>query len=80
MENKFNKHKELFRIIFEENIMKFMDGLLLSIGIQAFDIVKFDDFLHTLGYEEKKYGSMRDYIRKFYGEEGVKLIETLNKI
>lgn len=42
------------------------------------DIVKFDDKLHRkLGDYEEKGLSMRDIIKKTYGDKGVKLIEQL---
>ncbi len=53
-------------------------GRLVVLGIQDFDIIKFDTYLQKLGYRTEEDGSMKDYITKEYGQEAVNLIEELN--
>ena len=74
------KYKDGFYNTFKVPLYRFIDKTLLAMGIYAFDIIGFDDYLKSIGYTEKKDGSMKDYILKTYGIKAVKLIETLNSL
>ena len=74
------KYKDDFYNTFNTPLYKYIDKMLLSMGVYSFDIIGFDDYLHTIGYIENKHGSIKDYILKTYGNKAVKLIETLNSL
>ena len=71
-----NKHGTEFKEIFDAEIHWFA-GKLCAIGIQDFDIVKFNDFLEKQGYVLEKDGSMDDYVESRYGKRGKELIDKL---
>lgn len=70
----FNKHFGMQGRQFKT----FMDEMM-TIMTKKFnlDIIKFDDWLHQQGYNEKIHGSMRNYILNEYGKEAVIFIEDL---
>ena len=75
------KYKDDFYNTFKTPLYKYIDKMLLNIcGMKSFDIIGFDNYLHSTGYSEDKHGSMKDYILKTYGNKAVKLIETLNSL
>ena len=74
------KYKDDFYNTFNTPLYKYIDKMLLSMGVYSFDIIGFDDYLHTIGYIENKHGSIKDYILKTYGNKAVKLIEKLNSL
>lgn len=56
----------------------FMDGFISVLSNRyVLNIIKFDDWLHAQGYKEEIHGSMCDYIRLKYGENGIKIVEQL---
>lgn len=66
-----DRYDDKFYKFFEIHPNKFIDEMLYSIGIIDFDIVKFDQYLHGLGYIEQKDGSMNDYIEKNMAQKRV---------
>ena len=77
--NDWSKLRRDFIETFHMSIVDIYDPFMSWI-MQKFqiDIVKFDDKLHRkLGDYEEKGLSMRDIIKKTYGDKGVKLIEEL---
>jgi hypothetical protein len=74
------KYKDDFYNTFNTPLYKYIDKMLLSMGVYSFDIIGFDDYLHTIGYIENKHGNIKDYILKTYGNKAVKLIEKLNSL
>lgn len=77
--NDWSKLRRDFIEKFHMSIVDIYDPFMSWI-MQKFqiDIVKFDDKLHRkLGDYEEKGLSMRDIIKKTYGDKGVKLIEQL---
>ena len=76
------KEEEGFRIYFgisAQQSKRFLDPMLSCLTGHRFeiDIFEFDDWLHQQGYEEKRHGSMKDYIEKKYGKEAAKFIKGL---
>ena len=73
----YKDYQEDFKKYFKDDLYKYTDSLLIKCGVYGFDIIGFDNYLHSTGYSEDKHGSMKDYILKTYGDKAVKLIETL---
>ena len=76
----YKDYQEDFKKYFKDDLYKYTDSLLIKMGVYAFDIIGFDDYLHLTGYIENKHGSIKDYILKTYGNKAVKLIEKLNSL
>jgi len=73
-----NQWDDEFNKIFHLHVNYFA-GRLVLFGIADFDVAKFDDYLHKLGYQEEKDGSMKNYITKRWGKRACELIEELIK-
>ena len=74
---KVNILSNLFQKTFGISLHKFRNSSLVLCGVWDFDIIKFDDYLHTKGYSEEKDGSMSEYINTTYGDIAKRLIEEL---
>lgn len=65
-----NEERSLFKKHFKKDIMEFAD-FSGTVRKQKFviDIFKFDDYMHDLGYDESKHGSLKSYLEKQYGSD-----------
>lgn len=68
-----------FHDTFQQSLDQYLDSLAF-LGIPSFDIIKFDDYLHRLGYTEKEHGSMKEYMKQKYGAGAVRLMNKLIKV
>lgn len=73
------KYEKTFNKIFHQSLSEYLSKLALF-DIPDFDIVKFDSYLHKLGYAEGKHGSMKNYIEQNYGTEATQLICNLIEV
>lgn len=55
----------------------FIDSLLYSIGIVSFDVVGFDNYLHTKYSDYKKNESQKHFIEKEFGKDAANLIQEI---
>ena len=78
---KVKQYKIPFQETFGTALLRFTDPLFASsMGIYSFNIVMFDELMHSRGYSEDKDGSLNDYITKNYGQEASELIKKLINI
>lgn len=66
----FKKHLDLERIFIHENLTNVS-------GKYQFDIIEFEEWLITQGYQADKEGSIADFIDNKYGKEAKLFIESL---
>ena len=71
------KYGERFKKIFDGLEINYFLGPLVLLGIPDFDIIEFGRYMKTMGYNSEVDGSLRDYVQKYYGNEGVDLIKEL---
>lgn len=73
------KYDEQFYNLFQVHINKFI-GLLVLFGYWDFDLFKFNDYMISrYGYKIKKDGSLKQFLKKKFGQEAVDLIQVLIK-
>lgn len=78
--NQVKQYKEEFYNTFKVSINRFADTMFaVYLRKYNFNIIAFDSYLKTQGYNETSHGSMKDYITKIYGLKACQLIEKLNK-
>lgn len=71
-----DKYGEQFKKIFKREVNQFL-GKLSVFNLPDFDIVKFDEYMCSQGYQIEKDGSLKDYVLKHFEKEGCELIENL---
>lgn len=73
------KYDRQFHKYFDVHLNKFIE-LLVLYGIWDFDISKFDDYMvKKYNYKIKKDGSLKQFLKKKFGQETVNLIQKLIK-
>lgn len=72
-----NKYDKEFQETFDGLHVNYFVGSLVLFGVADFDVLKFEKYLHKLGYDEKKDSNMKNYITKRWGERAFDLIREL---
>jgi len=75
------RYEKEFEEIFNVPIQKFTDKMIYAFtGARTLDIIKFDDYMVSKGYDIKKDGSLKMYLTKTYSQKASDLIESILKI
>lgn len=81
MEEELKNIKKEFKNLFGVELSRFWNVMLLSVGMKSFDIVLFNNYMESKGYDINKDGSLSDYLKNKYGDKADNLIKNLiNKI